>query len=171
MKKLTEKQIAYIVFFTCILVLIGMSKVFGQEMKIERTVTYDEYYKKELVRKYPSYSLYFEDKELKGEVGLSILADSIDPRNFLIRIYAFYPKGTDMRNPMIKLRFGDDSYEYIKPNKVDKETGYVEYAFPYDVYQKLCYTGVIGISFGYSKLFEVEDNKYFMAFLHRQYRE
>lgn len=165
MEIVKSKLTTRIVLFLTFTFLFGAC-AFAQKMNIERSINYNAYYKKDIVTKFPSYNLEFIDG--RDTTFLSIFADSISNNRFGVRLYAFYPKKTDLSNSIIKLGFEDGSEDYIKAFEVDKENRYVEYALLQDVFNKLYKLKVTSVKFNYNnKSNKVNDSLFFFAFLSR----
>ena len=169
MEIVKDKRIGGLVFLLCLAFLLLASCAFAQSMSIERTVAYNPYYKKDLVKKYPSYALEFENKS--GTTFMSIYADSLNANAYSIKIYVYYTEDADLNNSIIKLVFDDGGEEYFSAFEIDNKLNYVEYSIPLATYYKMCDHKVTGVSFNKSNdVVAIKDGLYFSAFLHRHYR-
>lgn len=166
MEIVKSKKINLVVLLFSVLFLLFCGCAFGQEMSIERSVSYNPYYKKNIVTKYPSYNLEFTKG--KDTTFMSIFADSLSADRFGVRIYVFFPKNTSLSNSIIKLGFEDGSEDYVKAFDIDYNNNYVEYALPQNVFSKLYRLRVTSVQFNYdNKINKIEDSLFFFAFLSR----
>lgn len=150
-----------IAFLICFVLLLFASCAFGQVMEIKRDVSYNPYYKKEIVTKYPSYGLDFADG--KDTTYLSILSDSISLYNLGVRIYVYYSNKI-IPCKFIKIGFEDGSEDYLRAFEVDRDLRYVEYIVPQEVFNKMYKLRVDKVWFT-EKLQKIEDSLYFFAFV------
>jgi Cu/Ag efflux pump CusA len=142
---------------------------FAQSMEIERYSSYNSYYKKSIITKYPSYNLEFVDG--KDTTYFSVFSDSIYAGHYGVRLYAYFSKTTDLNNSIIKIGFEDGSEDYIAAFEIDHKLSYVEYAIPQNVFNKLFRFKVVSVQFNYmDKINKIEDSLYFFAFLSRAAR-
>lgn len=158
-------KIKIIVLILSALFLIG-GCIFGQEMSIERVVGYNGYYKKNIVKKYPSYNLEFIDG--KDTISMSVFSDSISSNRYGVRLYVYYPKTTDLNNSIVKLSFADGSYDYVTSFETDHNLSYVEYALPQNLFVKMLTAKVKSVQFNLrDKVDNITDDTYFIAFFNR----
>lgn len=165
-----NRKLDVIILLIIVALFLGMCQLANaQEMDIERHITYNKFYKKNVVCKYPSYGL--EVVNGNDTIYFSILADSISPRQYGIRLYAYFPEGTDLNNSAINIGLSDGSEYYLTFNSIDNEISYVEYDLTDELFHKMYKIGVKTVSFNYSdKKLPIDDEYYFYAFLNRQYR-
>lgn len=164
------KLVGRIVFLIAIAFFMGMCQFAGaQEMSIMRQLSYNKFYKKELVSKFPSYGLEIADG--KDTIYLSILSDSISPKSYGIRLYAYFPENTDLNRSKIRIGLSDGSEYYLVLNSVDFENRYVEYDLTDELYAKMLKIGVKKVAFNdVMKNYAIDDEYYFMAFLNTHFR-
>ncbi len=164
MKNLKKVSIDKIVLLLSVMFLLLSSYCFSQEMSIERYSSYNTYYKKNIITKYPSYTLDFIDG--KDTISLSVFSDSIRVDHYGVRLYVYFPKTTDLNNSIIRLGFSDGSEDYIKAFEIDHKLSYVEYAIPQNVFDKLFRFKVTSVQFNYrDKINKIDDSLYFFAFV------
>lgn len=166
MEIVKDKKIGGLVLLFCLAFLLLASCAFSQSMEIERSVSYNPYYKKEIVTKFPSYNLQFIENN--DTTFMSIFADSLSSDRFGVRIYVFFPNKTNLTNSIIRLGFEDGSEDYIKSFDIDYKNSYVEYALSQNVFSKLYRLKVTSVQFNYkNKINKIEDSLFFFAFLSR----
>lgn len=166
MEIVKEKRIGVIVLLAIVVLLLLANCAFGQEMEVLRQKSYSNYFKKEVVRKYPSYGLQFVNGA--DTISVSMYSDSISNNKFGVRVYAYYSKSTDLSNSRIKIGFNDGSQDYLAAFEVDKVSGYVEYNIPQLVYDKIFISKVKSIQFNNINIVNpVEDSLFFYAFLNK----
>lgn len=114
---------------------------------------------------YPDHTIDFESpKSASDTIHLSVVADSINPNGYYVRLYAYYPENI-VASPKIYIRYEGGNVDVFTQTVYNADGNYAEYSFTTESYKNIPYRKYEAIVFDKVAICTETKNKdYFINF-------
>ncbi len=164
-----ERRNNVIAVIICLFLIVLATKCTSQTIELSRSANYNTDLNRETTRIYPKDALVFRSPmDEKDTIYLSILADSIQPNAYSIKLYAFFPKSVNTKkSKYVTITFTDNTSGVFRMclNEEQSYYNYMEYNMNTNFYHKLKTLKVKNIEFESIYKYKIYEDDMFMAFL------
>lgn len=155
-----------LMFLFGIAFLMIADKCTGQTLELSRRPNTD-FYNRPTTVIFPSEGLELDSPDKKDKIYLSIYADSLRVNEYVVKLYAFFPKNVHIdKSKSITLKFVD-GYQYtFGVSTISLEDSYLEYQISKEACKRLLITKFESVDFdNIAQASFTKNQDYFVAFM------